>query len=132
MSKGVNKVILIGNLGKDPETRYMPNGQAVTSFSIATSEIWKDKTTGEQKESTEWHNCTAFRKLAEIIGEYCKKGSKVYVEGKLKTDKHEKDGVIKYYTKIVVDNLQMLDSRQESKSEPAPQSDPDFDDQIPF
>ena len=132
MSKGVNKVILIGNLGKDPETRYMPNGQAVTSFSIATSETWKDKTTGEQKESTEWHNCTAFRKLAEIIGEYCKKGSKVYVEGKLKTDKYEKDGGIKYYTKIVVDNLQMLDSRQESKSETAPQGDPDFDDQIPF
>jgi single-strand DNA-binding protein len=104
----VNKVILVGRLGKDPETRYMTNGEAVTNFSLATSETWKDKS-GEKQEKTEWHNCVAYRKLAEIIAEYVKKGSQIYVEGKLQTRKWQtKEGQDRYTTEIVVDQMQML------------------------
>lgn len=144
---GVNKVILVGTLGRDPETRYMPSGDAVTTFSIATSESWKDKNTGEKKEVTEWHNCVAFRRLGEIAGEYLKKGSKVYVEGKLKTESFEKDGVKRYATKIVVEQLQMLSrksgddgasdyderaARTPPRQQVPEQSVMDFDDNIPF
>jgi len=104
----VNRVILVGNLGRDPETRYMPNGEAVTNFSIATTETWKDKS-GEKKEATEWHRITMYRKLAEIAAEYLKKGSSVYIEGKLQTRKWtDKDGVEKYTTEVVADVMQML------------------------
>lgn len=113
-SRGVNKVIIIGNLGEDPELKYMPNGDAVCNISIATSESWKDKNTGELKEVTEWHRVVAFRQLAEIIGKYLKKGSKIYIEGKLKTRKwQDKEGVDRYTTEIVADQMQMLDSRQD-------------------
>jgi single-strand DNA-binding protein len=108
----VNKVILIGNLGRDPETRYMPDGGAVTNVSIATTETWKDKN-GEKQEKTEWHRVAFFGKLAEIAGEYLKKGSQVYVEGRLQTRKwQDKDGADKYTTEIVADRMQMLGSRQ--------------------
>jgi single-strand DNA-binding protein len=155
MAKGVNKVILVGNLGKDPEVRYMPSGGAVTTVTIATSESWKDKQTGEQKERTEWHNVVFYNRLAEIAGEYLKKGSQIYVEGSLRTEKYEKDGVTKYSTKIVANEMQMLGSRggagggggssdfgssnapakgQSSSAAPAPASAgfDDFDDDIPF
>ena len=109
---GVNKVILIGNLGKDPEVRYMPNGTAVANITLATSESWKDKQTGENKEITEWHRVTFFRRLAEIAGEYLRKGSKVYVEGKIQTRKWtDQAGVDRYSTDIIADQLQMLDSK---------------------
>lgn len=111
----VNKVIIVGRLGKDPETKYMPNGKAIASFSLATSENWKDKS-GEKQEKTEWHNCTAFDKLAEIVSEYVKKGSLLYVEGKLQTDKYEKDGATRYSTKIIVQNLTMLGGKQDSNN----------------
>ncbi|MBI3772557.1 MAG: single-stranded DNA-binding protein [Gammaproteobacteria bacterium] len=111
MAKGVNKVILVGNLGKDPEVRYMPSGGAVTTVTIATSESWKDKQTGEQKERTEWHNVVFYNRLAEIAGEYLKKGSQIYIEGSLRTEKYEKDGVTKYSTKIIANEMQMLGSR---------------------
>ena len=108
----VNKVILIGNLGRDPETRYMPDGGAITNISIATTETWKDKA-GEKQEKTEWHRIAFFGKLAEIAGEYLKKGSQVYVEGRLQTRKwQDKDGQDKYTTEIVADRMQMLGSRQ--------------------
>ena len=104
----VNKVILVGRLGKDPETRYMTNGEAVTNFSIATSETWKDKS-GEKQEKTEWHNCVAYRRTAEVIAEYVKKGSQIYVEGKLQTRKWQtKEGQDRYSTEIIVDQMQML------------------------
>ena len=108
----VNKVILVGNLGKDPETRYMPSGEAVTNVTIATTDSWKDKQSGEKKEATEWHRVVFFRRLAEIAGQYLKKGSQVYIEGSLKTRKYQKDGVDHYATEIVADSMQMLDSRQ--------------------
>jgi single-strand DNA-binding protein len=111
-SRGVNKVIIVGNVGQDPETRYMPNGTAVTNITIATSESWKDKNTGEQQERTEWHRCTAYARLAEIIAEYVKKGSKLYIEGKLQTRSWEQDGVKRYATEIIIGELQMLDSRR--------------------
>lgn len=112
MARGVNKVILIGNLGRDPEIRYMPNGGAVANLALATSESWKDKNTGEQQEKTEWHRVVLFRRLAEIAGEYLKKGSKVYIEGKLQTKKwQDNQGQDRYTTEIVGDELQMLDSR---------------------
>ena len=111
MARGINKVILVGNLGADPETRYMPNGNAVTSIRIATSESWKDKQTGEQQERTEWHRVEFFARLAEIAGEYLKKGSQVYIEGKLRTDEYEKEGVKRWSTKIIADEMQMLGSR---------------------
>jgi single-strand DNA-binding protein len=111
MARGVNKVILIGNLGNDPETRYLPSGGAVTNITLATSEGWRDKQTNEQKERTEWHRVVFFNKLAEIAGEYLKKGSKVYVEGSLRTRQWEKDGQKHYTTEVVANEMQMLDGR---------------------
>ena len=109
----INKVILVGNLGRDPETRYMPEGGAVTNVSIATTDTWKDKTSGEKKEATEWHKVVFFNRLAEIAGEYLKKGSQVYVEGRLRTRKwQDKEGQDKYTTEIVCDTMQMLGGRQ--------------------
>ena len=148
MARGVNKVILVGNLGKDPEVRYMSNGNAVCNATLATSESWKDKQTGEQKEKTEWHNIVFYRRLAEIAGEYLKKGSQVYVEGRLQTRKwQDKSGNDRYTTEIIASDMQMLGSRGGSagfsaERAPAPQqqaaaaggggSAPDFDDDIPF
>ncbi len=111
-SRGVNKVILVGNLGKDPEVRYMPNGNAVANFTVATSESWKDQQ-GQMQERTEWHNIVMYRRLAEIAGEYLKKGSKVYLEGKLQTSKwqDQQTGQDRYKTEINVNEMQMLDSR---------------------
>jgi len=112
MARGINKVILVGNLGNDPEMKYMPSGGAVTNISIATSESWKDKTTGQPQERTEWHRVVFFNKLAEITGQYLKKGSKVYVEGALRTRKWQgQDGQDRYTTEIVANEMQMLDSR---------------------
>ena len=108
----VNKVILIGNLGRDPETRYMPNGEAVTNITIATTESWKDKASGEKQEKTEWHRVTFYRRLAEIAGEYLKKGSQVYVEGRLETRKwQDKEGKDRYTTEIIANEMKMLGSR---------------------
>jgi single-strand DNA-binding protein len=145
MARGINKVILVGNCGKDPETRYMPSGGAVTNISIATAEGWKDKQTGETKERTEWHNVVFFNRLAEIAGEYLKKGSQVYVEGSLRTRKwQDKEGKDRYTTEIVASEMQMLGSRaggsggdyssapaESSQREPA-MADDAFDDDIPF
>ena len=152
-SRGVNKVILVGNLGNDPEVRYMPNGNAVANVSLATSDSWKDKNTGEQQERTEWHRVVFFNRLAEIVEQYVKKGSKIYVEGRLQTRSWEQDGVKRYTTEIVASEMQMLDSRggagadfgesrppaqqQPAQSKPAqgggaPQNFDNFDDDIPF
>ena len=115
MGKGVNKVIIVGNLGNDPELRFSQAGTAMCSISVATSESWKDKTSGEMQERTEWHRVKFFGKLAEIAGEYLKKGSQVYVEGKLRTEKYtDKAGVEKYSTDIIADELQMLGSKQQA------------------
>jgi len=112
MARGVNKVIIVGNCGQDPETRFMPSGGAVTNLSIATSESWKDKNTGDQQERTEWHKVVFFNRLAEIAGEYVKKGSKLYVEGSLRTRKWQgQDGQDRFTTEIVASEMQMLDSR---------------------
>jgi len=113
MARGVNKVILVGNLGKDPDVRYMPSGSAVTNVTIATSESWKDKQSGEKQERTEWHNVVFFNRLGEIAGEYLKKGSKVYVEGSLRTRKWQDktSGQDRYSTEIVASEMQMLDSK---------------------
>lgn len=144
----VNKVILVGNLGKDPEVRYMPNGEAVANFSIATTENWKDKS-GAKQEKTEWHNIVMYRKLAEIAGEYLKKGRPVYVEGRLQTRSWEKDGVKRYSTEIIADQMQMLGSKSDDSGDgsasqnTARQDDQEnkpvinadfsnFDDDIPF
>lgn len=142
---GINKAILIGRLGRDPEVRYTPDGTAVANFSIATSEEWKDKDTGEKRERTEWHRIVAFRRLGEICGEYLAKGRQVYIEGRIQTrDWEDKDGIKRYTTEIVASQMQMLGSREESygnqrsnsfqKNEAAPA--PDFpvgqDDDIPF
>ena len=108
----VNKVILVGNLGRDPEVRFMPNGEAVANFSIATTENWKDKS-GVKQEKTEWHNIVMYRRLAEIAGEYLKKGRPVYIEGRLQTRKWEKDGVTRYTTEIIGDQMQMLGSKSD-------------------
>jgi single-strand DNA-binding protein len=148
MARGVNKVILVGNLGKDPEVRYMPNGNAVANITLATSETWKDKQTGEQQEKTEWHRVVMFRRLGEIAGEYLKKGSQVYIEGRLQTRKwQDNSGNDRYTTEIVADEMQMLgarggggsagfpaDSAPSQSSAPAPASagGGDFDDDIPF
>lgn len=111
-SRGINKVIIVGNLGQDPEVRFMPNGGAVANFTVATSETWKDKQTGEQKEKTEWHRIVMYQRLAEIAGEYLKKGSKVYLEGRLQTRKWQnQQGQDQYTTEIIVNDMQMLDSR---------------------
>lgn len=112
MARGVNKVIIIGNLGADPEVRYMPSGSAVANISVATSEGWKDKQTGEMQERTEWHKVVLFNRLGEIAGQYLKKGSKVYIEGSLRTNKwQDQNGVDRYTTEIVANNMQMLDGR---------------------
>ena len=113
MARGINKVILVGNLGRDPETRYMPSGGAVTNVSIATSKSWRDRDSGEQKERTEWHRIVFFNRLAEIANEYLKRGSKVYVEGELRTREWEREGQKHYTTEIVANEMQMLDSRGE-------------------
>lgn len=154
MARGVNKVILIGNLGKDPEVRYMPSGGAVTNITVATTDSWKDKQTGEKKETTEWHSVVFFNRLAEIAGEYLKKGSKVYIEGSLKTEKYQDKatGADRYSTKIIANEMQMLDGKggsadyaaapsggasqrpTESRGNPPAQENKfeDFDDDIPF
>ena len=155
MARGINKVIIVGNLGKDPDTRYMPSGSAVTNFTVATNESWKDKATGEQKDRTEWHNVATFNRLAEISAEYLRKGSQVYIEGKLRTRKwQDKSGQDRWTTEIVADEMQMLGGRSggggggagagggsapmSSPSESGPSSAPpqpgpdDFDDDIPF
>lgn len=112
---GINKVILVGNVGQDPETRAFPSGGSVTNATLATSESWKDKNSGEQKERTEWHRLVFFNRLAEVAGEYLKKGSKIYVEGQLRTRQWEKDGQKHYTTEIVCREMQMLDSRQDQQ-----------------
>jgi len=148
MARGVNKVILVGTLGQDPEVKYLTNGNAVCNLSLATSEQWKDKQTGEKKEKTEWHRVVMFGKVAEIAGEYCRKGSQIYIEGKLETREWEKDGVKRYTTEIKVDmqgTMQLLGGKpadggnaspkpQQSKPQPSQQSAPpdDFDSEIPF
>lgn len=158
MARGVNKVILVGTCGQDPETRYLPNGTAVTNLSLATSEQWTDKQTGQKVEKTEWHRVSMFGKVAEIAGEHLRKGSQVYIEGKLQTREWEKDGIKRYTTEIVVDmqgTMQLLGSRpqgdqqprpapgsrsqhqapQQAAPQPSPQPAPDFDsfdDDIPF
>ena len=153
MARGINKVILIGNLGSDPEVRYMPSGAAVANISVATSESWKDKQTGEQQERTEWHRVVLYNRLGEIAGEYLKKGSKVYVEGSLRTNKwKDQSGNDRYTTEIIGNSMQMLDSRggagggqfdqsaprqqqrapqQQQAPQPAMVDEP-FDDDIPF
>ena len=151
MARGINKVILIGNLGRDPEIRYMPNGGAVANLALATSESWKDKSTGEQQERTEWHRVVLYRRLAEVAGEYLKKGSKIYIEGKLQTRKwQDNQGQDRYTTEIIGNEMQMLDSRgggagsfagnnsgvsspaNQYSSGPDPVPAGDFDDDIPF
>ena len=147
MARGINKVILVGNLGQDPETRYMPSGAAVTNFTVATNESWKDKQTGEQKDRTEWHRVAMFNRLAEIAAEYLRKGSQVYIEGKLRTRKwQDQNGQDRWTTEIIADEMQMLGGRgggggsapmsssQDSGPPGAPpQAGPDdFDDDIPF
>lgn len=149
-SRGVNKVILIGNVGQDPETRYMPNGNAVTNLSLATTETWKDKNTGEQQERTEWHRVTFYQRLAEIVAEYVRKGSKLYIEGRLQTRSWEQDGVKRYATDIIASEMQMLDTRggagdgyssgtaapppqkNTTPTQEAPADIDSFDDDIPF
>lgn len=147
MARGVNKVILVGTIGQDPEVKFLTNGNAVCNLSIATSEQWKDKQTGEKKEKTEWHRVVMFGKVAEIAGEYCRKGSQVYIEGKLETREWEKDGVKRYTTEIKVDmqgTMQLLGGKPEGGSQTKPQSRPQpsqqaampdadpMDDGIPF
>lgn len=138
MSKGINKVIIVGNLGNDPETRSMGSGSSVTNLSIATSESWKDKNTGEQTERTEWHRIVFFNRLAEIASQYLKKGSKVYIEGALRTRKWQdkNTGEDRYSTEIVASNMQMLDSRDMNDTssvaqQPAASSPASIDD-VPF
>ncbi|OAS18631.1 single-stranded DNA-binding protein [Pseudomonas putida] len=119
MARGVNKVILVGTCGQDPEVRYMPNGNAVTTLSLATSEQWTDKQSGQKVERTEWHRVSLFGKVAEIAGEYLRKGSQCYIEGKLQTREWEKDGIKRYTTEVVVDingTMQLLGGRQDSQS----------------
>ncbi len=157
MARGINKVILVGNLGADPDTRYMPSGKAVTNIRIATSESWKDRQTGDQQERTEWHSIVLYDKLGEIAAEYLRKGSQVYVEGKLRTRKwQDKEGKDRYTTEIIADQMQMLggrggaaggsggpsgggererpQSRQQAPAEDRspPADDGGFDDDIPF
>lgn len=131
----LNKVFIIGHLGRDPETRHTAEGKAITNISVATSKTWKDSKSGEKKEHTEWHKVVFFDKLAEIAGEYLKKGSKVFVEGELRTNQWEKDGQKHYSTEIMGRAMQMLDSRGDT-SAPSPQGEQsapqDFDDDIPF
>lgn len=117
MVRGVNKVILIGNIGVDPDVRYLPNGSAATTLSIATSESWKDKQTGEKQERTEWHRVICFNRLGEIAGEYCRKGTKIYIEGSLRTRKwQDQQGSDRYTTEIIASELQLLDSKSGSSA----------------
>ncbi len=157
MARGINKVILVGNVGGDPEVRYMPNGNAVTSLSIATSETWKDKQSGDKQERTEWHRVVCFNRLGEIAGEYVRKGSKLYVEGSLRTRKwQDQQGQDRYTTEIIATDIQMLDSKvasgassydnassppayhntsnnkPESQNAPAASAFEELDDDIPF
>lgn len=151
MAKGINKVIIVGNLGQEPEIRYMPNGDAVANISVATSESWKDKQTGQKQERTEWHRIVFYRRQAEVAGEYLRKGSKVYIEGQLRTRKWQaQDGTDRYSTEIIARDMQMLDTRQDNgnrppaqgqaqrpqqnQQQPPPQEQgfDDFDDSIPF
>ena len=159
MARGVNKVILVGNLGADPDTRYMPSGKAVTNIRVATSESWKDRQTGDMQERTEWHSIVMYDKLGEIAAEYLRKGSQVYIEGKIRTRKwQDKEGKDRYTTEVIADQMQMLGSRgggggapseprePRSSSRPAPAEDRtaapvdegggggggEFDDDIPF
>lgn len=128
MARGINKVILIGNLGSDPEIRHTQGGNAVANLSLATSESWRDKTTGETRENTEWHRVVMFGRLGEIAGEYLKKGSKVYIEGRLQTRKwQDKDGNDRYTTEIVGNEMQMLDSRGGGFDDAPMQSSPAMD-----
>ena len=149
----VNKVTIIGNLGRDPENRYLPSGEQVTSIAVATTENWTDKQSGEKKSLTEWHRISFFGKLAEIAGQYLKKGSQVYVEGRIRTQKYtDKDGIERYQTNIIANTMQMLGSKQDSGNggqsgnngrnsyadqkqtgrRPAQTAQPDLDDDIPF
>lgn len=135
--RGVNRVTLLGHLGADPETRYMPNGKAVSNVRIATSEAWKDKATGDPQERTEWHSVVFYDKLGEIVAEYLRKGSQVYVEGKLRTRKwQDKEGKDRYTTEILANELQMLGKperqEQREKQQSSPQPSGDFDDDIPL
>lgn len=147
MARGVNKVILVGNLGQDPEVKYMPSGQAVCNISVATTDSWNDKSSGEKQERTEWHRVVFFRRLAEIAGEYLRKGSQVYIEGRLQTRKwQDQSGADRYTTEIVANEMQMLGGRGGSNEMPpaeqdfgsaapaksAPSTADDFDDDIPF
>jgi len=147
MARGINKVILVGNLGADPEVKYMPSGSAVANVSVATSESWKDRETGEPRERTEWHRVVFFDRLAEVVGEYLRKGSQVYVEGRLQTRKwQDRDGNDRYTTEIRADNMQMLGGRggaamsggeraapaRQSAPAPAQPAEAFEDDDIPF
>lgn len=153
MARGVNKVIIVGNLGADPEVRYLPSGSAVTNIRVATSESWKDKATGESQDRTEWHRIVFFNRLAEIASEYLRKGSKVYIEGALRTNKwQDQSGAERYTTEIIANTMQMLDAKggapssapaggssmgsSYSSQESMPSSEPamavEFDDDIPF
>ena len=148
MARGVNKVIIVGNLGNDPDTRYMPSGSAVTNLSVATNESWKDKQTGEQKDRTEWHKVAMFGRLAEIAAEYLRKGSQIYIEGRLRTRKwQDQNGNDRWTTEIIADEMQMLGGRTgagaPAMGEPASAAPPpppqsggasnaEFDDDIPF
>lgn len=126
MARGVNKVILIGNLGNDPEVRYTPSGSAVANVNLATSETWRDKQTGELQDRTEWHRVVFFNRLAEIVGEYLKKGSKIYIEGTLRTRKwQDKNGIDRYTTEIIANEMHILDSRSGSGPERVNFSDED-------
>jgi single-strand DNA-binding protein len=125
MARGINKVILVGNLGQDPETRYMPSGKAVTNLRLATSDSWKDKQTGEQREQTEWHSVVMYDRLAEIAAEYLRKGSQIYVEGRLKTRKwQDKEGKDRYTTEIIANEMQMLGSRRGARPGAEPRGEP--------
>jgi single-strand DNA-binding protein len=140
MARGINKVILVGNLGADPESRAMPSGSAVTNIRLATSESWKDKTTGDQQERTEWHNVAFFGRLAEVAAEYLHKGSQVYIEGKIRTRKwQDRDGKDRWSTEIIANEMQMLGGRAGSGAPApaeavaeAPQPSSEFNDDIPF
>ncbi len=150
MARGVNKVILIGNLGSDPEVRYTPSGSAVANVNLATSETWRDKASGELQDRTEWHRIVFFNRLAEIVGEYLRKGSKIYVEGSLRTRKwQDKNGIERHTTEIIANEMHILDSRSGSANAPAQAQEPhskvehhqpepatqvadSFDDDIPF
>lgn len=122
MAKGINKVILVGHLGADPDMRSLPNGDPVANMSLATSETWNDKQSGENREKTEWHRIVAYKKLAEIIGQYCRKGSKLYIEGRLQTRKWtDNHSVERYTTEIIASDMQMLDSKSDGGNYPPPQ-----------